>query len=389
MRRLDLRKAMLLLAAVTVILQPLAQLLAGLLPLSGLATWIAGIVLGALPAGALAMHMGRHFGQRAEVVVNALHDMAEGDLARKVSLPGRDEFSWLAYEYDTTRKKMKSLVGSILEGATEVGSLSTELRVVASRILNSANQQREASEEISRSVDQASARVAEVSTSASQAHSIAAEAGEFAQAGRSSLQRMLTEIRQTASSVSDSSTAIQELGKQSETISSIVKVISEIADQTNLLALNAAIEAARAGEQGRGFAVVADEVRKLAERTGQATKDITQKIELTRSDTRRAVEGMERCVQRVDDGVCLAAEAEESVNRLDASAQKTLSEVSDIAAAIEEQRRSTIGISTHVDSIARLAAENVASISTVEHDVQRLNDLAQRLNAQVHAFRLS
>ncbi len=388
MNRLDLRKAMLLQALVAVLLQGLGQWMASLLLGPGVPAIAAGTVLGAIPAALLAVMLGSHFGRRAEVVVNALHDMAQGDLAHKVSLAGRDEFSWLTYEYDTTRKKIKTLVSSISEGADEVGSLSNELRIVAARILSSANQQNDATVQISRSVDAATASVGEVATSAGQAQAIAAQSGSFAQAGRSSLQRMLSEIRETANSVSASSNAIQDLGKQSETISSIVKVISEIADQTNLLALNAAIEAARAGEQGRGFAVVADEVRKLAERTGQATKDITQKIDATRNDTRRAVEGMERCVQRVDHGVRLAAEAEESVNRLEGSAQKTLQEVSDIAAAIESQRATTVSISANVESIARLAEENVGSISTVEHDVQRLHDLAQRLNEQVHAFRL-
>jgi methyl-accepting chemotaxis protein len=389
MKQLDLRKAMLLLALITIGIQPLAEVLAARLLDSPAWALALATLIGGLPALGLAVYFGGYYGRRAEVVVQALHGMAEGDLARKVGLAGRDEFAWLAYEYDTTRRKIKALVSSISEGAGEVGQLSQELQRISGEILTAANHQSGASHEIARSVEQAHGNIAEVATGAGEAHRIAADAGRFAQSGRDSISAMMGEIRDTASSVSASSEAIQELGRQSETISSIVKVISEIADQTNLLALNAAIEAARAGEQGRGFAVVADEVRKLAERTAQATRDITQKIEATRQETRRAVEGMERCVQRVDNGVSLASAANESVNRLDGSAQQTLQKVSDIAFAIEAQRGATEGISGHVDAIARLAAENVAATQGVEREVERLNSLAQRLNSQVGAFRLS
>ncbi|MDE3009301.1 MAG: methyl-accepting chemotaxis protein [Pseudomonadota bacterium] len=388
MGRLDLRKAMLLVALTAIVLQALAYWFAGSLIGPGIGGFLLGLAAGAVPALAFARYVGRHYGSRAEVIVNALHAMAEGDLAHKFSLPGRDEFAWLAYEYDTTRKKIKGLVSAISDGAAEVGGLAAELSAIAAGILQTASRQSAASEQIASSVGQASARVDDVATSASQAHTIAADAGKAAQEGRGNIDTMMSEIKASAATVGEASTAIQELGRQSESISSIVKVIKEIADQTNLLALNAAIEAARAGEQGRGFAVVADEVRKLAERTAQATRDITLKIEATRLDTQRAVEGMARCVQRVEQGVLLAGAADQSVARLDASAQLTLQEVSDIAAAIEAQRASTACIGGHVDAIAALARENTAATQGVERDVQRLNDLALRLNGQVQAFRL-
>jgi methyl-accepting chemotaxis protein len=388
MERLNLRRAMLLLAVVSVLLQAVAHALA--------VGWFGGSVLAALgvtvvaalPALLLGMFMGIHYARRAEILVDGLHAMAEGDLSRKLKLSGQDEFAWLVYEYDTTRKRVLGLVSAISEGAGEVGSLAVELRSVSRQIMQGADQQRASSEQIARSVEENVGSVGEVARSALEARTIAADAGKMAKSGRVSIHSMMGEIKETASTVSASSLSIQELGRQSETISSIVKVIGEIADQTNLLALNAAIEAARAGEQGRGFAVVADEVRKLAERTGQATKDITQKIDATRADTRKAVDGMERCVERVEKGVQLATEAELCVDRLDGSAQQTLAQVTGIAAAMEQQSGTTANISAHVESIARMAADSVSALGTVDRDVTRLHEFAQRLNAQVQAFRL-
>jgi methyl-accepting chemotaxis protein len=228
-----------------------------------------------------------------------------------------------------------------------------------------------------------------VARHASEAHEIATEAGEYAKAGRLSINEMLKEIGQTADSVRLSSQAIQELGRQSETISSIVKVIGEIADQTNLLALNAAIEAARAGEQGRGFAVVADEVRKLAERTGQATKDITQMIDAVRAGTRHAVDGMEQCVVKVEHGVELANDAGSNVNSLDQSAQKSLSQIADIASAMEEQRAASETIAASVEEIAKMASANLQSLHSAEQNMSKLHSLSASLNDHVKAFKMN
>ncbi len=389
MNRLDLRKAMYALVVVAALVEAAAiALLQSLLPGSGLAA-LYGLALGFVPVLALAAMLGQHFGKRAELVVNALHDMAAGDLTRKVALAGKDEFSWLAYEYDTTRRKMKALVAAISDGASEVAGLAVDISRATRSIADHAGRQNDASANIARTIEESVESIAVVANHAADAHFVAGEAGKLAQAGCATIDAVSVEITETAASVSRSSAAIQDLGRQSETISSIVKVIGEIADQTNLLALNAAIEAARAGEQGRGFAVVADEVRKLAERTGQATKDITQKIDAVRVGTRQAVEGMEVCVKRVEHGVELTGEAGRNVNSLGNDTQRTLAQIADIASAMNQQRSAAQSIAQHVEQIASMSAENLSAITSAEERMGQMRALAERLTGQVSAFRVA
>lgn len=389
MERLDLRKAMILLAILGLFFEGAAVFLTqNYLPNGQFTTWI-GLGVGFIPLVFFSMMIGQHYGKRAETIVGGLHSLAKGDLTNRIKLTGKDEFAWLAYEYDVARKKTKGLVTTIAESSFQVSEVASELIATSSQVSQGAQKQHESSSEISRSVEESVQAVGLVARHASDAHEIAAEAGQFAKAGRLSINEMLEEIGETADSVRLSSQAIQELGRQSETISSIVKVIGEIADQTNLLALNAAIEAARAGEQGRGFAVVADEVRKLAERTGQATKDITQKIDAVRSGTRQAVEGMEKCVLKVEHGVELANDAGSNVNSLDQSAQQSLSQIADIASAMEEQRAAAETIAVSVEEIAKMASSNLESMQSAEAHMAQLQMLSANLNDQVQAFKMN
>jgi len=389
MERLDLRKSMILMAFLGVFFESGAVTLAqNFLPSGPFNTWI-GLGLGFIPLFLFSLLMGQHFGKRAETIVGGLHSLAKGDLTNRIKMSGQDEFAWLAYEYDVARKQTKSLVTTIAESSNQVAQVAVELVTTSSDVSHNANKQHQSSSEISRSVEESVQAVGLVARHASDAHEIAAEAGEYAKAGRLSINAMLAEIGETADSVRLSSQAIQELGRQSETISSIVRVIGEIADQTNLLALNAAIEAARAGEQGRGFAVVADEVRKLAERTGQATKDITQMIDAVRSGTRHAVEGMEQCVVKVEHGVELANDAGNNVNSLDQSAQKSLSQIADIASAMEEQRAAAETIAVSVEEIAKMASSNLESLHNADQNMAKLQALSDNLNGQVQAFKMN
>jgi methyl-accepting chemotaxis protein len=196
-------------------------------------------------------------------------------------------------------------------------------------------------------------------------------------------------MKRIAGVVKKSSHTIQALGRSSKQIGEIVSVINEIADQTNLLALNAAIEAARAGEQGRGFAVVADEVRKLAERTTKATKEIASMIKSIQKDTEEAVYSMDEGTREVDNGIGLADKAGASLKEIMQVSQRVADMVTEIAAASEEQSRAGEEISNNVESINKLAEQTATRTQQVARSAEDLDRLTETLRQVVSQFKLS
>jgi methyl-accepting chemotaxis protein len=195
------------------------------------------------------------------------------------------------------------------------------------------------------------------------------------------------EMGQITITVNESSRIIQDLGRQSDQISQIVNVIKEIADQTNLLALNAAIEAARAGEQGRGFAVVADEVRKLAERTTNSTQEISAMIEKIQHGTRVAIQSMEAGVLRVEGGAALAQQAGEAMGRIKTGVGQMVAAVNEIAASLKEQAQSNGENAHKVESIACLSEENSTAFQSTAKTIQYIDELARNLGGLVGRFK--
>jgi methyl-accepting chemotaxis protein len=196
-------------------------------------------------------------------------------------------------------------------------------------------------------------------------------------------------IQEVANTVSESARMIADLGERSNQIGQILSVIKDIADQTNLLALNAAIEAARAGEQGRGFAVVADEVRKLAERTTSATSEISGMIGGIQSETGRAVAAMQKGSQQVAEGVTYANQAGDALKDINRSVAEAVDRIHEIATATRSHTAQSEQITAQVEKIAELAESNSASLQETNQSVRALLEQSQKLEQVVDRFRLA
>jgi methyl-accepting chemotaxis protein len=237
-------------------------------------------------------------------------------------------------------------------------------------------------------IEEITVSVGHVADNAPSAQQMAVEAGGLSGQGAVAVRNAVSEMNKIADSVVRSAEVIRELGDKSAQISSIVNVIQGIAEQTNLLALNAAIEAARAGEQGRGFAVVADEVRKLAERTTTSTQQIGTMIGAIQSGTQVAVQNMEAGSAQVQEGVRLAAQAGDSMNRIELSSGNVCEAVETISSALREQNSASIQIAQSVEQIARMTEQNSAVAKESSQSAGHLERLAATLKTSVDRFKV-
>jgi methyl-accepting chemotaxis protein len=238
------------------------------------------------------------------------------------------------------------------------------------------------------SVEELTVSITHVGDRATTTRERVAYAGNLATEGETVVVKTVGDIDAIASSVSASAELLNRLEVQSQQISSVVNVIKEVADQTNLLALNAAIEAARAGEQGRGFAVVADEVRKLAERTGKSTHEITTTIGVMREGALAASASMRNAVDQVTVGVSRASGACEMIRRIGDGSREAVGMVSEITDAIHEQSAASTSVAQSVERIAQMAEQSSAAAAKSAETAQRLNTLSQEMRAITDQYRL-
>jgi methyl-accepting chemotaxis protein len=232
------------------------------------------------------------------------------------------------------------------------------------------------------------ASVAEVAQKAGAASSAAGASRQDSLGGSDVVEQTVTEIKAIADQVGQSAAAVSTLGKKSEEIGQIIKVINDIADQTNLLALNAAIEAARAGEHGRGFAVVADEVRKLAERTTKATEEVSTSIREIQEQTVNAVERIQAGSARMDHGVQLANSAGQALGRISQSSEGLAGMISSIAAAADQQSAASGDIAKSIEQMAAVTRESAQGAGQASEAASLLSQQAEKLRELVGRFQV-
>jgi methyl-accepting chemotaxis protein len=320
--------------------------------------------------------------------VEVIERVAEGDLTKRIEVNCHDEIGEMATNFNAFVDKLHDTIAHVAHSSNEVSS--------SAQILDGATEQMAAAVEEAamqvNSVATASEEMSKTSNEIAQNCVTAVKSSEEANhsvgVGESVIQNTITVMGRINNRVKESAEIIRSLGNRSEQIGQIVGLINDVADQTNLLALNAAIEAARAGEHGRGFAVVADEVRKLAERTSQATKEISNTISAMQGETKKAVISMEDGVNEVTVGMTEAEKSGEALKEILSQINKVTGEINQIAVASEEETATTDEIATNIQQISQMMAETARNIQENSNASSRLADLSQGLKSMVGQFKL-
>jgi methyl-accepting chemotaxis protein len=330
-------------------------------------------------------------------VVQPLHSLAvrlqdiaegEGDLTRRVEVNGKNEIDEVGIWFNVFIGRIEEIVRLVAEHANTLGQAATELAATAHETADQAAKQQEQAERITTAMSEMSSAVQEISQTTQNAAVDARSAEESAHSGGRTVQSTVQTIGNLLTANQETSTRIEELGRSSDAIGRIVNVINEIAGQTNLLALNASIEAARAGEHGRGFAVVAGEVRRLAERTSSATKEIDVTVNAIQEGTKVAVDAMRSSMSHVQSGVDSARSAGEALTSIIHGSESVQKMVTQIAAAATEQSYSTQSVSVNVNEIAAIIQQTAASSQHSVEACQQLSRLANELTGLVGSFKV-
>ncbi len=327
--------------------------------------------------------------QSVNELMAALEEFSVGNLNVYVKpINENDEIGKLFNAFNLTVKRIRELISRLTEAVQATASASTQISSSAEEMAAGAQEQSAQTGEIASAMEEMSATIVETNQNTNLAAEAVKESVEATDHVDEAVKKTIYEMNKIADIVFEAGETVKELGSSSEKIGEIIHVINDIADQTNLLALNAAIEAARAGEQGRGFAVVADEVRKLAERTTGATKEIAEMIVQLQKGTQDTVASIESGVEEVETGKKLASEAGDAIQLIVKTSQRVLDLVSQVATASEEQAATAEEISRNIESINMVAHESASGVEEIAKATEDLNRLTENLQQLVEQFKL-
>jgi methyl-accepting chemotaxis protein len=314
--------------------------------------------------------------------------IARGDLTGSIVVHGSDEIAELELALRDMQSNLNEMLSGIMAAVDGLQTMSQTLNGSSSTIVYGISQQHKAATTMASAIEQMSMNIHVINTHAVAADVAMKDSNQLAVEGKKVLLDVKESMRRIERSSQDTRNVVESLGKESEQISNIINVIKSIADQTNLLALNAAIEAARAGEQGRGFAVVADEVRSLAARTASSTLEITSMINAIQGGVAGAVSGMQSGVALVSDGGLLADNAEKAVEQTVVKISEVTTMVSEMSSALREQRTASEMIAKEVHHIAEMGEKNSTASENTTAAIAQLNDLSVNIQKMVGRFNI-
>lgn len=346
------------------------------------------VVIGSALIMFMAHVIGRFGDKRTTTLVNGIQNIKKGDLTQKIAISGKSDFSWMAFELDSARKNVANLVHTLIGGVSQLNTATQNMTVISKETVTGVLKQQEETDQVATAMNEMTASVQEVARTATNAAEAARNADNEAKAGKQVVLETMQSIDTLASEVEKAAETLSELEADIGNIGAIVDVIRGITEQTNLLALNAAIEAARAGEHGRGFAVVADEVRTLAARTQSSTHEIEEMVERLQQGARAAVKVMNESRESAKTSVEKAASAGSALDTITAMIS-TMDEMStQISNAANEQSSVAEDINRGIVNISQIADHTADGARATSEAVDTLSSLSSQLQDASGKFKV-